>query len=81
MLNDDGDIIKACGFLAIYSGNLEDELDELYGLAKSFCPEQFAVMRLKLAIKEWASKEARTDHQRPAPDRLSWRKSATGREM
>jgi hypothetical protein len=51
MLNDDGDIIKACGFLAIYSGNLEDELDELYGIAKSFCPQLSDYEHLRFADK------------------------------
>ena len=51
MLNDDGDIIKACGFLAIYSGNLEDELDELYAIAKSFCGELSDYEHLRFADK------------------------------
>jgi hypothetical protein len=51
MLNDDGDIIKACGFLAIYSGNLEDELDQLYEIAKSFCPQLSDYEHLRFADK------------------------------
>lgn len=51
MLNNDGDIIKAAGFLAIYSGNLEDELDELYEIAKSFCLELSEYEHLRFADK------------------------------
>jgi len=50
-LNDDGDIIRACGYLAIYSGNLEDELDELYEIAVSFCPELSEYEHLRFADK------------------------------
>jgi hypothetical protein len=51
MLKDDGDIIKACGYLAIYSGNLEDQLDELYGIAISFCPELVDYAHLRFSDK------------------------------
>lgn len=51
MLNDDGDIIRACGYLAIYAGNLEDELDELFEIAKSFCSELTDYEHLRFADK------------------------------
>lgn len=38
-INDDGDIIRACGFMAIYFGNLEEELDDLFNLAVQSCPD------------------------------------------
>lgn len=31
-MHDDGDIVRACGFLAIYFGNLEEELNDLFEL-------------------------------------------------
>jgi hypothetical protein len=51
MLNDDGDIIRACGYLAIYSGNLEGELDELYELAKSYFPTLASYEHLRFTEK------------------------------
>jgi hypothetical protein len=51
MIKNDGDIIRACGFLAIYSGNLEDELDELYEITVSFCPELSDHEHLRFAEK------------------------------
>ncbi len=38
-MNDDGDIIRACGFMAIYFGNLEEELDDLFDLTLQSCPD------------------------------------------
>jgi len=38
-INDDGDIIRACGFMAIYFGNLEEELYDLFDLALQSCPD------------------------------------------
>ena len=35
---DDGDIIRACGYMAIYFGNLEEELRELFDVAAQSCP-------------------------------------------
>lgn len=37
-MNDDGDIIRACGFMAIYFGNLEEELNDLFDLTLQSCP-------------------------------------------
>jgi len=68
MLNDDGDIIKACGFLAIYSGNLEDELDELYGIAKFFCPELANYEHLRFADKARHLRRALARAYKTAPD-------------
>jgi len=68
MLNDDGDIIKACGFLAIYSGNLEDELDELYGIAKSFCPELANYEHLRFTDKARHLRKALARVYKIAPD-------------
>jgi hypothetical protein len=68
MLNDDGDIIKACGFLAIYSGNLEDELDELYGIAKSFCPELANYEHLRFTDKARHLRRALARAYKTAPD-------------
>jgi hypothetical protein len=51
MIRDDGDIIRACGYLAIYAGNLEDELDQLYELAQGLCPKLAAYAHLRFADK------------------------------
>jgi hypothetical protein len=68
MLLDDGDIIKACGFLAIYSGNLEDELDELYGIAKSFCPEPADYEHLRFTDKSKHLRKALSRAYEVSPD-------------
>lgn len=68
MLNDDGDIIKACGYLAIYSGNLEDELDELYGIARSLCPELADYEHLRFADKARHMRKALVRAYKTAPD-------------
>jgi uncharacterized C2H2 Zn-finger protein len=36
-INDDGDVIRACGFMAIYFGNLEEELGDLFDVAAQSC--------------------------------------------
>jgi hypothetical protein len=51
MIQDDGDIVRACGFLAIYAGNLEAELDELCELAQTLCPELAECAHLRFADK------------------------------
>jgi hypothetical protein len=68
MLKDDGDIIKACGFLAIYSGNLEDELDELYGIAISFCPELVDYAHLRFTDKARHLRKTLGQAYKIAPD-------------
>jgi hypothetical protein len=68
MLKDDGDIIKACGFLAIYSGNLEDQLDELYGIAISFCPELVDYAHLRFTDKARHLRKALGRAYKIAPD-------------
>jgi hypothetical protein len=68
MLKDDGDLIKACGFLAIYSGNLENELDDLYGIAKSFCPELTDYEHLRFTDKARHLRKALTRAYKIAPD-------------
>jgi hypothetical protein len=68
MLSNDGDIIKACGYLAIYSGNLEDEVDELYGIAKSFCRELAEYEHLRFADKARHLRKALVRAYKTAPD-------------
>lgn len=68
MLVDDGDIIKACGYLAIYAGNLEDELDNLYEVAKSFCPELADYQHLRFADKARHMRKALVRAYKIAPD-------------
>jgi hypothetical protein len=67
MLNDDGDIIRACGYLAIYSGNLEDELDELYKIAIAFCPELTDYEHLRFADKAKHLRKGLTKQFKLAP--------------
>lgn len=50
-INDDGDIIKACGFLAIYFGNLEEELDDLFNLTLQSCPDLKSKAHLRFKEK------------------------------
>jgi hypothetical protein len=37
-INDDGDIIRGCGYMAIYFGYLEEEVGELFDLSIQFAP-------------------------------------------
>jgi hypothetical protein len=67
MINDDGDIIKACGYLAIYSGNLEGELDDLYELAKSYFPELAAQEHLRFTEKARHLRKALLQASKYAP--------------
>lgn len=68
MIKDDGDIIKAAGFLTIYSGNLEDDLDKLYEIAKSFCPELSEYEHLRFADKARHMRKALASRFKLAPD-------------
>jgi hypothetical protein len=67
LIRDDGDIIRACGFLGIYSGNLEDELDELYEIAMSFCPELSDYEHLRFAEKARHLRKALVQRFKVAP--------------
>ena len=49
MLNDDGDIVRAIGFLAIYSAYLEDEMVKIVQMVDKFSPFKNKIEQFRLA--------------------------------
>jgi hypothetical protein len=67
---DDGDVVKALGFVALNSGYLEDELAELAKAVASFCPMHDKIQAFRLADRARHLRKSLTKLYVATPDYL-----------